>query len=62
MGVIVFIILLLIVAVIIGLGIVRVNNTNYRTGAGMFKSSEYNLDEKDEFSDKDYYDGNGLFR
>ena len=34
-----------IVIIILGLGIVRVNKTNYRTGSGMFKNSEYNLDE-----------------
>ena len=42
-----------IVIIILGLGIVRVNKTNYRTGSGMFKNSEYNLDEKDDFSDKE---------
>ena len=51
-----------IVIIILGLGIVRVNKTNYRTGSGMFKNSEYNLDEKDDFSDKEYYDSDGLFK
>lgn len=51
-----------IVIIILGLGIVRVNKTNYRTGSGMFKNSEYNLDEKDDFSDKKYYDSDGLFK
>lgn len=51
-----------IVIIILGLGIVRVNKTNYRTGSGMFKNSEYNLDEKDDFSDKEYYDSEGLFK
>ena len=51
-----------IVIIILGLGIVRVNKTNYRTGSGMFKNSEYNLDEKDDFFDKEYYDSDGLFK
>lgn len=51
-----------IIIIILGLGIVRVNKTNYRTGSGMFKNSEYNLDEKDDFSDKEYYDSDGLFK
>lgn len=55
---IIFLILLLIVAVIVGFGVVRVNGTNYRNGAGLFKSSEFNLDEKDDVADKTYYDDN----
>ena len=58
----IFIVLLIVVALIVGFGAVRVNQTNYRNGSGMFKSSEYNLDEKDEISDKDYYEEDGLFR
>ena len=37
-------------------------NHDYRTGSGMFKSSEYNLDEKEELSDKEYYDRDGLVK
>ena len=37
-------------------------NHNYRTGSGLFKSSEYNLDEKEELSDKEYYDKDGLLK
>lgn len=29
---------------------------------GLFKSSDSNLDEKDEFVDKDYYDKKNLFK
>ena len=29
---------------------------------GWFKSSEYNLDEEDEISDKEYYDKDGLLK
>lgn len=60
MGWLIFI--LLAIVIIIGIGAVRVNNTNYRTGSGMFKNSEYNLDDKDDFSDKEYYDKDGLFK
>lgn len=54
--------LLLAIVIIIGIGAVRVNNTNYRIGSGMFKNSEYNLDEKDDFSKKEYYDKDGLYK
>ena len=37
-------------------------NTGYRIGSGMFKNSENNLDEKDEVSDKEYFDEDGLFK
>lgn len=60
MGWLIFI--LLAIVIIIGIGAVRANNTNYRTGSGMFKNSEYNLDDKDDFSDKEYYDKDGLFK
>lgn len=43
---------------IICVAFLRNVNQNYRIGSGMFKNSEYNLDEKDDFSDKDYYDEN----
>lgn len=53
---------LLAVVILIGAGAVRGSKTNYRIGSGMFKNSEYNLDEKDDFSDKEYYDKDGLFK
>lgn len=30
--------------------------------ADLFKNSEFNLDEKEELSDKDYYDKDGLMK
>lgn len=60
---IIFLVLLLIVAVILGVGMTRANKTNYRHGEGLFKSSEFNLDEQEDVADKTYYDdNNGLFR
>ena len=53
---------LLILVAIIAVAVYRNANVNYRTGSGMFKNSEYNLDEKDDFSDKEYYDSDGLFK
>ncbi len=50
---------LLICVILFAVGFRRNQNINYRTGTGLFKNSEYNLDEKDEFSDKEYYDGDG---
>ena len=44
-----------IIAVIITV-MVRGFNYNHRIGEGMFKNSEYNLDEADDFVDKNYYD------
>lgn len=51
---------LIIIVIILGIGIARSMNTSYRLGSGMFLSSEYNLEEKDELSDKEYYDKEGL--
>ena len=47
---------LLVLVVLIALVYRRNSNHGYRMGSGMFKSSEYNLDEKEELSDKEYYD------
>lgn len=44
-----------IIAVLI-IVMVRGFNYNHRIGEGMFKNSEYNLDEADDFVDKNYYD------
>lgn len=57
-----YIVPLIIIVIIIAVALVRAMNTNYRMGSGMFKSSEYNLDDKDEISDKDYYDKDGLMK
>lgn len=54
MGWLVFVLLILVG--IIAYAFVRNCNQNYRIGSGMFKNSEYNLDEKDDLQDKDYYD------
>ena len=47
---------------ILAYGIRRMANHDYRFGSGLFKSSDSNLDEKDEFVDKDYYDKKNLFK
>ncbi len=52
----------IIIVIILGIGIVRNMNTSYRFGAGIFRSSEYNLEEKDDLSDKEYYDKEGLLK
>lgn len=39
---------------------IRNFNYNHRIGEGLFKSSEYNLDEPDDFVDKNYYDKDAL--
>ncbi len=49
--------------VLIVVAFTRNQNMNYRTGKGLFESSKFNLDEKDDISDKEYYDGGGgLFK
>ena len=53
---------LLVCVAILAYGIRRMANHDYRFGSGLFKSSENNLDEKDEFVDKEYYDKKNLFK
>ncbi|MCD8027021.1 MAG: hypothetical protein LUF33_08920 [Clostridiales bacterium] len=60
MGWLIFI--LLIIVAILAIAYRRNSNHGYRFGSGLFKSSEDNLDEKDEFSDKEYYDDDGLLK
>lgn len=55
----VFFIIIMVIAVAIAL-MIRGYNYNHRIGEGMFKNSEYNLDEPDEFVDKNYYDKDAL--
>ena len=40
---------LIIIIVIIGVAFVRNRNEQFRFGSGLFKNSEYNLDDQDEF-------------
>jgi len=55
--------LLLVAVAVMGVAYVKGNNLNYRTGAGMFKNSDDNLNEKEDFVDKEYYDENkGFFK
>ena len=48
--------------ILIAIALRRGANHSYRMGSGMFKSSENNLDEKEEPSDKDYYNRDGLMK
>ena len=45
-----------IAVIVVVVVMVRGFNYNHRIGEGMFKNSEYNLDEPDDFVDKNYYD------
>lgn len=58
----IIVLLIVIVAAVIAGSFVRSSNYNYRIGSGMFKSSDDNLEEKEEISDKEYYDRDGLFK
>lgn len=56
-------ILLLVIVAIIGVAYFKTCNLNYRTGAGLFKNSKDNLNEKEDFVDKEYYNENkGLYK
>ena len=53
--------MVIVVAVVIPVVLmIRYFNQNHRFGEGLFKDSEYNLDEPDDFVDKNYYDENAL--
>ena len=58
MGFLIFIIIMVIVLAVALM--IRNYNSHHRIGEGMFKSSEFNLDEPDEFVDKNYYDKDAL--
>ena len=53
---------LLVLVMIMGIAFSRKSNHSYRFGSGLYKSSEDNLDEKDDFVDKEYYDKDGLYK
>ena len=53
---------LIICVIIMGIAFSRNKNHSYRFGSGLFMSSEDNLDEKDDFVDKEYYDKDGLYK
>ena len=58
MGYFIFIgIMVVVIAVVL---MFRNYNYNHRIGEGMFKNSEFNLDEPDDFVDKNYYDKDAL--
>ena len=40
----------------------RASKHDYTIGSGMFKISNINIDEKDEFADKSYYDNDGIMK
>ena len=52
----------IIIIIIIAVAVARNRNQDFRFGSGLFKSSEYNLDDQDEFVDKEYYDKDGLLK
>ena len=57
------IIAFIIIAIILGVAFKRNVNMSYRTGKGLFENSEYNMEDKKDISDMEYYDGDGgLFK
>ena len=58
-----WLIFFVIVVVIIALGFSRNANDDYHSGSGIFKNSEYNLDEKDkDISDVEYFNRDGKMK
>lgn len=53
---------IVIVAVLAAVAAGKAMRINYSIGSGMFKHSENNLDEKEELSDKDYFDKDGFLK
>ncbi len=52
-----------IAVILIVIGYSRNNNDNYHAGGGMFKNSEYNLDEDDkDISDVEYFNRKGKMK
>jgi len=51
------------IVIILALAFSRRSNDHYSAGSGMFKNSEYNLDEKKkDFSDVDYFNKKGKMK
>lgn len=53
------IITVVVIMIIIIVNVIRNGDIGYRIGKGMFESSEHNLEDKSDISDKEYYDGDG---
>ena len=54
---------LLLAIVLIVIGYSRSNNDNYHAGGGIFKNSEYNLeDENKDISDVEYFNRKGKMK
>ncbi len=56
-------IFLIIIVLILAIAFSRTNNDNYHAGGGMFKNSEYNLDDKEkDISDVEYFNKKGKMK
>lgn len=56
-------IFLIIVVLILAIAFSRTNNDHYHAGGGMFKNSEFNLDEKEkDISDVEYFNKKGKMK
>lgn len=53
---------LLVLVAIMCIAISRVREESYRNGSGLFKNSEYNLYEKDDLCDKEYFHEDGMMK
>lgn len=56
-------IIFVVIILIIGIAYSRGMNDNYHAGGGMFKNSEYNLDEEEKnISDVEYFNRDGKMK
>lgn len=63
MGLIFWLIIAVVVIVIVAVAYSRSMNDNYHAGGGMFKNSEYNLDENEkDISDVEYFNRKGKMK
>lgn len=54
---------LAVIVIILAIAFSRTNNDNYSAGSGMFKNSDYNLDEdKKDFSEVEYFNKKGKMK
>lgn len=54
---------LAVIVIILAIAFSRVNNDNYSAGSGMFKNSDFNLDEdKKDFSEVEYFNKKGKMK
>lgn len=57
-----WLLLLAVVIILFAVYYAKTQSINYSIGSGLFKNSEYNLDDPEELADKDYFDKDGMLK